>query len=83
MSDKNVSSNLKTYLYWPSITDAKKEEKLKELEAKLKSEKNFNDHTKCRNDIEYIYENAVEGVKIKSKCQWYEKMHNQLKKVVC
>ena len=29
---------------------------------------------------EYIYEKATEGVKIKSKCQWYESVHNQLKK---
>ena len=47
-------------------------EKLKELESNLNSEGNFNEYTKCKNDLELIYERIPEGVKIRAKCQWYE-----------
>ena len=48
------------------------EKKLKELESNLKSEANLNEYTKCKKDIELIYERIAEGAKIRSKCQWYE-----------
>ena len=48
------------------------EKKLKELESNLNSEANFNEYTKCKNDLELIYERIAEGVRIRSKCQWYE-----------
>ena len=48
------------------------EKKLKELESNLNSEANFNEYTKCKKDLELIYERIAEGVKIRSKCQWYE-----------
>ena len=48
------------------------EKKLKELESNLNSEANFNEYTKCKNDLQRIYERTAEGVKIRSKCQWYE-----------
>ena len=48
------------------------EKKLKELESNLNSEANFNEYTKYKKDIELIYERIAEGVKIRSKCQWYE-----------
>ena len=49
------------------------EKKLKELESNLSSEANFNEYTKCKKDLELIYERIDEGVKIRSKFQWYEK----------
>ena len=48
------------------------EKKLKELESNLSSEANFNEYTKCKKDLELIYERIAEGVRIRSKCQWYE-----------
>ena len=47
------------------------EKKLKELESNLSSEANFNEYTKCKKDLELIYERIAEGVRIRSKCQWY------------
>ena len=43
------------------------EKKLKELESNLNSEANFNEYTKCKKDLELIYERIAEGVKIRSK----------------
>ena len=48
------------------------EKKLKEFESNLNSEASFNEYTKCKKDLELIYERIAEGVKIRSKCQWYE-----------
>ena len=48
------------------------EKKLKELESNLSSEANFNEYTKCKKDLELIYERIAEGAKIRSKCRWYE-----------
>ena len=42
------------------------------FESNLNSEANFNEYTKCKKDLELIYERIAEGVKIRSKCQWYE-----------
>ena len=43
------------------------EKKLKELESNLSSEANFNEYTKCKKDLELIYERIAEGVKVRSK----------------
>ena len=48
------------------------EKKLKELESNLNSEPNFNEYTKCKKELELIYERIAGGVRIRSKCQWYE-----------
>ena len=45
------------------------EKKLKELESNLSSEANFNEYTKCKKDLELIYERIAEGIKIRSKRQ--------------
>ena len=45
------------------------EKKLKELESNLNSEANFNEYTKCKKDLELIYERIAEGIKIRSKRQ--------------
>ena len=47
--------------------------KQKKLESNLNSEANFNEYTKSKKDLELIYERIDEGVKIRSKFQWYEK----------
>ena len=44
------------------------EKKLKELELKLC----VNGFTKCKNDLELVYERIAEALKIGSKFQWYE-----------
>ena len=41
--------------------------KLKELELNLC----VNRYTKCKNDLELVYERIAEAVKIRSKFQWY------------
>ena len=48
------------------------EKKLKELESNLNSEANFNEYTKCKKGPWTYYERIAEGVKIRSKCKWYE-----------
>ena len=55
------------------------EKKLKELEPNLNSEANVNEYAKCKNELELIYERIAEGVKIRSKCQWYEEGENSTK----
>ena len=52
--------------------------KLKELESNLNSGANFNEYTKCKKDLEIIYQGIAEGVKIRSKCQWYEEGESEL-----
>ena len=47
--------------------------KLKELECSLIAEVGFDGNTKCKKDLELTRERLGEGVKIRSKCQWYEK----------
>ena len=51
-----------------SRSQSEKKNKLKTRESNLNSEENFNEHTKCKNDIELIYNKNGEGVKIRSKC---------------
>ena len=48
------------------------QKKLEELEFNLNSEENFNEYAKCKKDLELIQERIAEGVKIRSKRQWYE-----------
>ena len=50
-------------------SQCKLEKKLKELESNLKSDANFNEYTKCKKDLELIYERIAEGVRIRSKCR--------------
>ena len=53
-------------------SQCKLEKKLKKFDSNLNSEANFDEYTKCKKDLEIIYERISEGVKTKSKCQWYE-----------
>ena len=43
--------------------------KLKELESNLSTEANFNEYTKCKKNLELIYDRIAEGTKIRSKSQ--------------
>ena len=49
------------------------ENKLKILETNLDCEENSFDYNRCKNDLEKIYDNISEGIKIRSKCKWYER----------
>ena len=63
--------------------------KLKEIESNLNSEANLNEYTKCKKDLELTYQRIAEGVKIRSKCPWYEegekstKFFLNLEKTIC
>ena len=47
------------------------ENKLKQLEANANFQ--FDDHyLECKNNLEQIYQEKANGVKIRSKCDWYE-----------
>ena len=45
---------------------------LKLLEKNLSTEKNQCLYDKCKRDLEEIYDNIAEGIRIRSRCQWYE-----------
>ena len=63
-----------------SKTIAKKRKKQRiNLELKLKNpENNLNSEEKrklyndCKNDLETIYDFIADGIKIRSKCEWYD-----------
>ena len=47
------------------------EKKLKQLEVNANF--NFDDHyLECKNNLEQIYQEKANGIKIRSKCNWYE-----------
>ena len=60
---------------------AKEEQKQREelettlrlLEKNLSTEENQCLYDKCKRDLEEIYDNNAEGVRIRRRCQWYEK----------
>ena len=45
---------------------------LKLLEKNLSTEENQCLYDKCKRDVEEIYDNIAEGIRIRSRCQWYE-----------
>ena len=52
---------------------AKEERKQREeLETTLTLFENKCLYDKCKRDIEEIYDNIAEGIRIRSRCQWYE-----------
>ena len=55
------------------------ESKLKILEKSLSCDKNIEEYHKCKADLDEIYDNIAEGVKIRSKCQWYEESEKSTK----
>ena len=46
--------------------------KITELEKDIDSDEKFEEYDKTRNELEQIYDKIVEGVKIRSKCSWYQ-----------
>ena len=55
------------------------ESKLKVLEKSLSCDKNVEEYHKCKADLDEIYDNIAEGVKIRSKCQRYEENEKSTK----
>ena len=55
------------------------ESKLKILEKFLSCDKNIEEYHKCKADLDEIYDNIAEGVKIRSKYQWYEENEKSTK----
>ena len=45
---------------------------LKLFEKNLSTEENQCLYDKCKRDVEEIYDNIAEGIRIRSRCQWYE-----------
>ena len=48
------------------------EQKLKNLENNLTSEENRKLYNHYKNELETIYDHIADGIKIRSKCEWYE-----------
>ena len=48
------------------------ESELKKLESNLESTNNLRKYEYLKNDSELIYSHIAEGVKIRSKCDWYD-----------
>ena len=46
--------------------------KITKLEQDIDSEEKFDEYEKTKNELEKIYDNIAEGVKIRSKCSWYQ-----------
>ena len=56
-----------------SVTEAKKSKAMNILEIKIKTfEENSNLRLKCKRDLDYIYGQILEGIKLRSKHSWYE-----------
>ena len=55
------------------------ENKLQILEKSLSSNKNVEEYHKCKVDLYEIYDNIAEGVKVRSKCQWFEESEKSTK----
>ena len=48
------------------------ENKLKYLENNLENNINKDEYRNCKDELNKIYDNVAKGVKIRSKCNWYE-----------
>ena len=53
--------------------------KITKLEQDIDSEEKIDEYEKTRNELEKIYDNVAEGVKIGSKCSWYRYGGNSTK----
>ena len=52
---------------------------LKSIEKNLSTEENQCLYDKCKRDLEEIYNNIAEGIRIRSRCQWYEEGEKSFK----
>ena len=71
---------------YPKVIAKEKRKKQLELESKLKileksfsCDKNIEEYHKRKADLDEIYDNTAEGVKIRSKCQWYKESEKSTK----
>ena len=48
------------------------ESELKKLENNLESSENLRKYESLKNDLELIYDHIDEGIRLRSKCDWYE-----------
>ena len=48
------------------------EKKIKSLESNLDNDENFQEYTNAKNDLETIYSKISEGIRIRSKTDWYQ-----------
>ena len=48
------------------------ETKIKNLEQNINNEDKFNDYKTAKGELENFYDNIATGVKIRSKCNWYQ-----------
>ena len=48
------------------------ESELKKLENNLESSENLRKYESLKNNLELIYNHIAEGVRLRSKCEWYE-----------
>ena len=48
------------------------ENKMKTFEENLTNNESNEDYLKCKCDLNYIYDQKLEGIKIRSKCNWYD-----------
>ena len=55
------------------------ENKLKLLESNLNCDINSAENIDCKNQLEVIYDDIAEGIKVRGKCQWYEKGEKSIK----
>ena len=46
--------------------------KITKLEHHIDSEGKFDEYKKTKNELENIYDHIPEGVKVHSKCSWYQ-----------
>ena len=42
----------------------------KNLEPKLDTEENIQQHKSCKKELEVIYDHIGEGIRVRSKCNW-------------
>ena len=49
------------------------ENKIKVLEAKLHNDENIKLHNRHKQELDEMYDDIAEGIRIHSRCQWYKK----------
>ena len=54
------------------VEQIKLEKEIKNIEQNLNSPEKIQQYDSCKARLEEIYENIAEGIKVRSRCQWYE-----------
>ena len=55
------------------------ETKIKSLGQNIINEDKFNEYKTEKDELENFYDNIATGVKIRSKCDWYQNLRNNFK----